>query len=113
MYILNSFAGSVIDDLKEKIQMLENNPKIALIKPRVAAIETNLSNIKPMISTNVLSITNLTKKIEEIQKRPTGSSFGTKANFTSLVNRVNALENTIPAVDEKSSTWYDHETFTN
>ena len=113
MNIFNPFAGSVIDDLKDRIQMLENNPQIASMEPRNATLEIDLSNIKPMISTNVLSITNLTKKIEEIQKRPTGSSFGTKANFTSLVNRVNALENTIPAVDEKSSTWYDHETFTN
>ena len=113
MNIFNPFAGSVIDDLKDRIQMLENNPQIASMEPRNATLEIDLSNIKSMISTNISSITNLTKNIEGIDKLPTGSFFGTKANFTSIVNRVNALENTSPAVDEKSNTWYDYETFTN
>ena len=87
--------------------MLENNTQIASIESRVATLETDLSNITTKVYTNVVSITNLTEKIKGIENRPTAPSFGTSANFTSLVNRVNELETTGSAVNEKSSTWYD------
>ena len=91
--------------------MLENNTLVTSLKARVTTLETNFSNIKPIVSTNSMTITNLTTKIEEIENRPTRLSFESSANFTSLVNRVSSLENTGPAVDDKSNTWYDYYTF--
>ena len=84
--IFNAFAGSVIDDLKEKIEALEDNStQITALGNRVTALATDLSNTKGTVSTNQNKLINLKSAVDGIKNRPTVAP---------------------PQVDEKSKTWY-------
>ena len=87
MSTFNAFVGSVIEDLKGRIDALEDIPQVISLGNRVTTLERNVATTMTTVSTNGLSIANLKNTVEGIKNRPTEPP---------------------PPVDEKSKTWYEY-----